>query len=144
MLSRMRVTDDEIPLRYYPSRISSILKMRVLVLDDEEIRHTAIRAKLPNSEQVHVYTAEEAIEALDHQERFDIAFLDHDLGTVCTGREVTRLITELPWYHRPTTVIIHSVNPVGAQRMHAELVDMVDEVLVVPFPRLLQLDFRTF
>lgn len=53
--------------------------MRILFLDDMKARHDAFRKNTIGHDVVFVFTAKEAIEALDTQGRFDQARLDHDL-----------------------------------------------------------------
>lgn len=106
--------------------------MRILVLDDDEIRHEQFRDNLKEHSVVHVYTAEEAGAALG-AEKFDLAYLDHDLqdfqnnpsgyGVIeQTGFDVARFIARyLAPQKRPDKVIVHSWNPGGAIRMVKEL-----------------------
>jgi hypothetical protein len=110
--------------------------MKVLVLDDLKERHDqidqAVSAYDPTAGIWHVYTTEQAKSALSST-RFDVAYLDHDLGEwmdngygkkiEATGTHVAWFIAnELPPEKRPR-VIIHSMNPVGAERMMSILKD---------------------
>lgn len=104
--------------------------MRILFLDDMEVRHTTARAaaEAHGHEMISAYTAEDAIGWLE-REAFDVAFLDHDLadehysapyaspstgGTAHSGRAVARWIAE---HGTPPIVVIHSFNPDGARAM---------------------------
>jgi len=61
-----------------------------------------------------------ALEAF-RKEQYDIAFLDHDLGrTKETGYTVACWLERNPQF-KPETIVIHSVNPVGAKRMKQAL-----------------------
>ena len=72
-------------------------------------------------------TAAEAI-ALLGEKQFDLASLDHDLGGTQmaesdeqSGHHVAEAIASLPVGARPA-VIVHSFNPVGAEKMMQTLV----------------------
>lgn len=93
-------------------------RMRILILDDEEVRHTGFSKMLPGHDLTHVYSYEESVVALEGAQ-FDIAYLDHDLGVGCaeTGYDVAMFIAGMPEDKRPAKVVIHSHNPIGARRM---------------------------
>lgn len=96
-----------------------IKKYKILILDDEEGRHSLFRKKYNIHELTHAYTADEAIDYLS-KHKYDIVFLDHDLGTRATGIKVAK------WMHSnkiDAQVIIHSLNPVGAENMKHILKD---------------------
>lgn len=111
--------------------------MRILILDDDDIRHEAFKWKLHMKHDcIHVYTVQGAIEALNNNPAFDIVFLDHDLNdhqytsheTVSfskislTGYRVATYISkELPKEKRPETVVVHSWNTPGGDSMMAIL-----------------------
>ena len=71
---------------------------------------------------VWVKTASEAIQALQ-ETHFDVISLDHDLGDdpeVGDGYEVLQWMEEqvhLYGYRPPPQILIHSMNPVGHDRM---------------------------
>lgn len=91
---------------------------RLLILDDDLVRHEFFRAAHARHDRVHALTSAEAIDALSLGARFDVALLDHDLGPGdATGEDVARYIAAMPVGHRPLKVIVHSWNPAGAQRM---------------------------
>jgi len=99
--------------------------MKILFLDDDLNRHSKFTEASNGSEVTFVHGVAQAIEALSN-EQFDIAFLDHDLdGRVFveesegTGTEVAEYIAKMPAETRPriVIVIVHSMNPYGAQRM---------------------------
>jgi CheY-like chemotaxis protein len=96
--------------------------MKILVLDDAEIRLKAFRQKLIGHEVVTVMTASEAIEQLNSNS-FQAVCLDHDLGDKHmvpsgkdTGYEVAQWLKNNP-EKQPATIVVHSFNPVGAQNM---------------------------
>lgn len=97
--------------------------MKILFLDDDLDRHSKFTEASNGSEVTFVHGVAQAIEALS-TDQFDIAFLDHDLdGRVFveesegTGTEVAEYIAKMPAENRPRIVIVHSMNPYGAQRM---------------------------
>lgn len=110
--------------------------MRILFLDDDISRHLIMMPKLVGHEVVQVYTAAEAVEALEANEAFDLVFLDHDLSNdhyasaetgnfgkmENTGYEVAVYIEgKLAANKRPKTVVVHTMNPPGGKRMMAAL-----------------------
>jgi DNA-binding NarL/FixJ family response regulator len=94
--------------------------MRVLFLDDEELRHRAVKRFNPRF--THTYTARQAIEALAAS-RYEVCFLDHDLGGPETGHDVARWLAQQEPTNRPSRVFVHSMNPVGVARMVRTLTD---------------------
>jgi hypothetical protein len=112
--------------------------MKILFLDDEEMRHRLVRRHTMRF--THVHTAQQAIEAMQAQ-RFDVVFLDHDLapshyvslqqaqagvwgselGGQPTGYEVVRWMVKQDPATVPAHTIIHSMNPAGADRMVSAL-----------------------
>ena len=103
--------------------------MRVLFLDDDEVRHKLVLRYTDRC--VHVTTAKEANEKLS-AERFDLVFLDHDLSRdhysstqdhtgTGTGFDVAKHLAALPQALHPDHVIVHSMHPVGAERMRCAL-----------------------
>lgn len=110
--------------------------MKILFLDDDEVRHRSMMPKLIGHDVVQAYSAEEAIKALEVSEAFDLVFLDHDLsnehyasavtGEVGelegTGYDVAVFIAETLQRDRlPKAVVVHTMNPSGASRMMAAL-----------------------
>lgn len=89
--------------------------MRILFLDDDEFRHNTFADKAKAHSVIHVRTAKEAISALK-KERFDLACLDHDLAEPITGYAVAVAIEEGRCI-APREVVVHSYNPIGADRM---------------------------
>lgn len=107
--------------------------MRILILDDDDIRHEAFKWKLAGRHDcVHVHTVDEAVHALANHAVYDIAFLDHDLNDHqyssiksvsfskigLTGYDVASYIArELAPAQRPKTVVVHSWNTPGGDSM---------------------------
>lgn len=101
--------------------------MKVLFLEDDESRIAKARREFVGHVLVVATTAQEAIAALDVH-RFDLASLDHDLGGTQmaesnenSGYAVAKYIAAM---ETPPFVIVHSFNPVGAQKMMLHLVEM--------------------
>jgi CheY-like chemotaxis protein len=114
--------------------------MRILFLDDAQIRHDMFARAHGGDEVVHVFTGPEATRALDEQGPFDLVHLDHDLThelvlersgglheepeecdpplgnppLVGTGMDVVRHIVEMPPELHPSRVVVHTHNPIGA------------------------------
>ena len=103
--------------------------MRVLVLDDSELRHHCFDRDLRGLRIVHARTAPEAIEILRRSPRFDVAFLDYDLDLqengvkpVGTGLDVAdHIARDLDVRKIPRRIWIHSRNETGRSRMEAIL-----------------------
>ncbi|HON84207.1 MAG TPA: response regulator [Caldisericia bacterium] len=95
---------------------------KILILDDDQIRHDAFKRALIGHLITHVYTSKECIEKLN-TETWDIVFLDHDLGEQVyipsgenTGYEVAEWLRDNP-EKQPKQIIIHSYNSIGARNM---------------------------
>jgi hypothetical protein len=103
--------------------------MRILFFDDEQSRHRQFAANFIGCIVDHVYIVDHALEMIENYE-YDMWFLDHDIGYQMertnenTDKDGTDLVKELSgihWKNKPQHVIIHSLNPVGADRMAFEL-----------------------
>ena len=122
--------------------------MRILFLDDMEERHHAFRKHVDSTgvECTYVFNAEDAIKALDG-ERFDVAFLDHDLGErdyqlfihgidhsfVGSGMDVVDHIILMSVENRPRQVVVHTWNSRRGHEMMLRLWDAGVHVLRIPF-----------
>lgn len=118
--------------------------MKILFLDDDHQRHTRFRFRTIGNDVTHVYTADEAIDHLTTRGPYDEVWLDHDLSEQAsvgiyhpderTGYHVACFIAEtLAPELRPPLVIVHSLNPSGATRMHAALASGGIKVRREPF-----------
>lgn len=97
---------------------------RILFLDDDHSRHLYASEYFIGHDAYHAYTVAEAVFYLKNVERFDLAFLDHDLGGEQmfpsgpgTGTEVAEFISHMGEEDRPKVVVVHSYSPAGAKRM---------------------------
>lgn len=96
---------------------------KLLILDDDQIRHDGFKRKFPEYELKHTYTAEETIDALKNNE-YDYVFLDHDLGGEQmvasgdgTGYEVAEWLANHHCRCPKMAIYIHSLNPIGRKNM---------------------------
>lgn len=96
--------------------------MKILFLDDDELRHTYAAQALIGHDVHHVRTVPEALASLAEHE-FDVAMLDHDLGGTQyapsdeeSGYQVAVAIAERVT-PAPRRVVVHSYNQPGAARM---------------------------
>jgi CheY-like chemotaxis protein len=118
--------------------------VRILFLDDAQLRHDVFARAHGMDDVVHAFTAAEATRALDEQARFDLVHLDHDLAEEHflelssgeretpavgdshfdpgTGMDVVRHIIAMPPERRPHKAVVHTHNPIGAE-MTALLAD---------------------
>lgn len=132
--------------------------MRILTLDDMEVRAEQFRRWFAGHEHIHAYTAREAIEALRVSPSFDLIMLDHDLAeehylTLSGGLHETRQ-PGMPEYspgtgmdvvdylvlmardgaaNLPKRAIIHSFNSARAPLMRSILKDLGIISYRVPF-----------
>lgn len=89
----------------------------ILILDDDPSRHAVFRSSLVGHRLTHAHTALEAVKAM-WSKRFDVVFLDHDLGDDhSTGYDVTKWMERMPHENRPEVCVVHSLNPVGSSNM---------------------------
>lgn len=94
--------------------------MRIFILDDLESRHVAFRRQYAGHEIVSAYTYMEATDLLK-EGPYDIAQLDHNLGTVDDGCTAVRFILTLPEELRPKRVYVHTHNNYCGPLMAEEL-----------------------
>lgn len=115
--------------------------MRILFLDDDEVRHDRFRKMTIGHEVWHVRTVAEARKALAARV-YDLVCLDHDLGgkqmvesrsEEGTGYHVAMAMEALPAEQRPADVVVHSYNPIGALRMANRLRSAGFRVTQAPF-----------
>lgn len=120
----------------------------VLFLDDMEERHKAFVNRFGMQDNVRIYqarTASEAIELLK-QRTYVQAFLDHDLSLedimcppggpskVPTGMDVVNHLCSLKWEELPVkNVIVHSMNEPAATQMVSRLQVCLIQSRWIPF-----------
>ena len=119
--------------------------LKVLILDDDERRHGRFRKILVDASRTHVYTARQAIAALESNPRYDLVCLDHDLDVIPNsynrsdspgdGTDVANYIRDRLGSRRfPRNILIHSVNKPAAARMASNLRPTGIPVKLNPFP----------
>lgn len=114
--------------------------MNILILDDEEHRHSTLEQFHPRAIFTHVYTAKNCISILKSNPSFDLVYLDHDLEELLEdGTKVAKALAALPQDQQPKRIIIHSMNPEAALRMAGILSTAALPVLVTPFEELKKL-----
>jgi|SRR5579885_337570 len=121
--------------------------MRILILDDMQIRHDTFKRIYQDHEVVCVFRFREFLSKLDT--KFDLIHLDHDLGDEIAdadtfvdgwgktrwfdGQNAAQVLCELSDKLKPTKVIVHSVNSVGAKAMVSMLARADIPVVWEPF-----------
>lgn len=108
----------------------------VLVLEDDPERIKQFKKRLIGNTFQIVSDADAAILALTYN-KWDVLFLDHDLGgetyvpssNANTGYQVAKFLHDNPKYKPSEAIIIHSLNPGGAENMQAVL----PEAYRIPF-----------
>ena len=115
-------------------------KMKILILEDSQARINTFKQKLNNKEyELYFFDkVKDAELALENIGGFSVAFLDHDLDNEIfvdsnnenTGYQLAKYIAEknidIP------SIIIHSMNVVGAQNMKS----LLPKAEIIPFPLL--------
>lgn len=101
---------------------------RILIVEDNQYRIDLFKTHWGGQCRIHIFeTAWPAITMLKAL-KFDAILLDHDLGgrqfvtddaLNGTGYDVAKIIPDT--INKDTPVVVHSVNPVGAQRMVAAI-----------------------
>lgn len=116
---------------------------RILFLDDDEERHRGFSQMTIGNVVDHVYTARQAIEALEKNPQYDYVYLDHDLDYMATmGREpleetgqvvADHIAEKLSKDKHPKHVVVHSYNRPGAARMGRKIKEAGLRVLLIPY-----------
>lgn len=120
--------------------------MRILFLDDDKHRHDRFRENNIGRDITHVWTADEAIEALE-KGGWDLVFFDRDLSELAsmglespeerTGETVVKhLIGKIVKEKWPKQVIVHSLNEYAANRMVADLKEAGIPTRRIPWTKL--------
>lgn len=122
--------------------------MKILILDDDEIRQDFYRQRYEGHDVAHAWTYSQFSQCLDRESPLDLIHLDHDLGDFTTGdtyvdgwgvtrefsgQHAARKVCELSDERLPRQVIIQSVNPDGAAAMKKMLMRRGVDVVWSPF-----------
>lgn len=97
-------------------------KLRILVVDDDLIRHEQFLANNRDYDIVSTYSSSAAISIFDNGE-FDLICLDHDLGEDGDIIPLVKYIAQCfaEGKKKPVPILIHSMNPVGAANIEGYL-----------------------
>lgn len=109
--------------------------MKILVMDDSVSRLECFQQWLSEHELVMAETAPEAQVAL-LQSKFDMVFLDHDLGySQPTGSYMTRQwkLNHEKYATKHATVVVHTSSEAGASLMMDDLRNMSMKIIRRPF-----------
>lgn len=124
--------------------------MRILILDDEQVRHDDLAEVYRGHEVVHTSTYSHFVREIESGSPWDLIHLDHDLGPgdsyldgwsnmqFFTGRHAAIRVCELHDHQLPGEVIVHSVNPLGAQNMVSDLKSRKVKVTWRPYTQMIQ------
>jgi CheY-like chemotaxis protein len=101
---------------------------RVLILDDNPVRHAEFDRIFHGLRLDHTWTAPEAIRKLDSSPRYDVVFLDYDLDRTTDpepgcGLDVAEHIAGMAARKQPRRAYVHSWNESGRQLMATVLRD---------------------
>lgn len=117
----------------------------ILIVDDEEGRHSVLAKRMAGNNIDHAYNYADAVRFLSTNRRYDIVYLDHDLKDFevledqptlieWTGHHVAKFMVNMEADARPFTVVVHSWNPAGAANIVSELRRCPDiKVIKQPF-----------
>ena len=99
------------------------MKYRILILEDDEGRIIKFRRKFIGH-HIEIYdTDSEIMQKLEYNGPWDYLFLDHDLGLSSAnydpgdGYQVAKFLYRNPHYKPRIAIVIHSMNPSGAEAM---------------------------
>ena len=108
---------------------------KVLILEDDPIRHKAFKKNFWRCDMTIVETAQDAIKELINN-KFDYLFLDHDLGGTQfapsdenSGYGVAKFLKEHKEF-QPTVIVLHSLNPAGRLAMKHALPNAYEQPLI--------------
>lgn len=110
--------------------------MRALIVDDSVDRQRALERVLKHkgAEVAQALNFEEALNKL-YAEKFDLVYLDHDLGQgfVKSGDQLVDAILGLPQDSRPRAVAVHTSDSVIGRDMVGRLKEAGIEATYRPF-----------
>lgn len=118
--------------------------MKIFILEDNIGRIKLFQCKLANQSVTFCDNVETAKQIL-LKESFDIIFFDHDLDDriMVNSNEANTGYQLAKWIANETAlkfaqVIIHSMNPIGAERIRREALNFSDNVEKIIFPLLIK------
>lgn len=98
--------------------VIGVLLSKLLFVDDE--REWPVGGVVYNGDVYQAYNSSAAIDLIQDI-KFDILFLDHDLGENDTGMEVVDFLINVEQHPEIQQIFIHSQNPIGARNMENRL-----------------------
>jgi hypothetical protein len=119
--------------------------MRILILDDEKVRHVELAEAYIGNDIVHAETYNKFLCELESGSPWDLIHLDHDLGPgdsymdgwgnmqFFTGQHAAVRVCELQDHLLPKKVVVHSMNPIGSSFMVTDLKSRKIDVLWSPY-----------
>ena len=123
--------------------------MRILILDDQEVRHLSYKIRYAEHQVVSVYKYSEFLEQLSNGSPWDLIHLDHDLDhcvddpdtyvdgwgktQAYNGAHAAMRVCEMDMDKYPKLVIVQSINPSGAEAIVDMLTRAGIETLWQPF-----------
>jgi DNA-binding NtrC family response regulator len=113
--------------------------VNLLFLDDEPYRHKHIQ-RATKDQEIKVCPVWDGVLAIKELEKnvFDLIMLDHDLCVnmgqeeVC-GLDVAKAIVKMGDRHKKATIVVHSLNPIGAKNMFLTLKREGFDVHEIPY-----------
>lgn len=113
---------------------------KIFLLEDSESRIDWFKQTFGDDNVVYSKNPEESLEYLKNS-HFDIIFLDHDLGGAYTpgeygdGIDLAKKMVEEE-IHINTPIIVHSLNPVGAENIAKTLQKTHSDVRIIDYLKL--------
>jgi CheY-like chemotaxis protein len=112
--------------------------MKIFILEDDPTRVNGFNEMFPDYDLTVTEFFSEAKELLT-QNKYDVIFLDHDLGgrqmvssdEEETGYQVAKIIDDT--INKDVPVLVHSWNPEGAKNIANVLTNGKRQVVVIPF-----------
>lgn len=108
--------------------------MKILILDDDTIRHRTAKRCYASHDIYHAYTKQE-FKHLCLTQSFDLISYDHDIGNGTDGYRLAKWFYDnVPSVMWPSIVRVHSKNPVGAKNIVDYVKGIGSFVQKVDFP----------
>jgi len=112
--------------------------MRILLLEDNPVRQEKFKQLFKNQELIIVDNVLDAKDICRHNE-IKVMFLDHDLGNAIwvnsneenTGYQFVKWLVDNE-FQKNTLIYIHSMNPIGANKMLNYLLDNKYDGIWIP------------
>jgi CheY-like chemotaxis protein len=112
------------------------MKMNVLIIDDEQVRHDTFEKFLTNAGHcvLHAFDGEEALEIFKScPDPIGLAIFDHDMPGGMTGSALATQVLMLPKIKHPVRVIVVSQNHNGALNIISKFQGSGIHTIYLPF-----------